>query len=340
MPVSLPNKYIEESLYNKAVSIDGLIVSAQRALRGKLNKPRFFSYYSHLGYNIAKLHRDIVIGEYTPSPTVEFDLWCISGQKLRHINVPQIDDLILQHSIYRVLYPFVSPKLIYDSYGCRKGKGTAKAVDRCQHFLRKSPSDSYYLQLDIRKYYYNLDHKIAKSIVYHLCGDKAFTDLIVQQFPNGANVGMHVGSLIAQVIGIVYLNPLDHYIKRVLKCKRYIRYVDDFVIIGESKERCHFLKTEIERFIKEQLKLELSKWKIAPISKGINFVGYRAWRHKRIIRKRSMKVFNKVLRKRKDNSLQSCLSHALNTSSYSSMVKKLESNNYSVHNGKLLRKNS
>ena len=112
------------------------------------------------------------------------------------------------------------------------------------------------------------------------------------------------------------------------------------MIIGESKERCHFLKTEIERFIKEQLKLELSKWKIAPISKGINFVGYRAWRHKRIIRKRSMKVFNKVLRKRKDSSLQSCLSHALNTSSYSGMVKKLESNNYSVHNGKLLRKNS
>lgn len=336
MQDSIPNNHIEKSLYEEAVSTDGLILSAQRALQGKLNKPRFFSYYAHLGNNIARLHAALIDGSYRPSPTVEFDLWCISGQKMRHINVPQIDDLIVQHSIYRVFYPFISPKLIYDSYGCRKGKGTSKAADRCQLFLRNSPKDSYYLQLDIRKYYYNLDHEIAKSIVRHLCNDDRLTDLVAQQFPSNSTVGMHVGSLIAQVIGIVYLNPLDHYIKRVLKCKRYIRYVDDFVIIGESKERCHFLKTEIERFIKEHLKLELSKWKIAPVFKGINFVGYRTWKHKRIIRKRSMKVFNKSLRKRKVESLQSCLGHALKTSSYNGMKRKLENNNYSVINGKIL----
>lgn len=335
MQDAVPNNHIEQSLFEEVISFDNLFFAAQRALIGKLTKPRFFSYYSHLGVNVAILHMAIKSGEYCPSPTKEFDLWCISGQKMRHINVPDINDLIVQHAIYRVFYPYISPKLIYDSYGCRKDKGTTRAADRCQYFVRHSPSNSYYLQLDIRKYYYNIDHAICKQIVMHLTGDQQFTDFVALQFPYGTTVGMYVGSLIAQVMGIIYLNPLDHYIKRVLKCKRYIRYVDDFVIIGETKERCQYLKTEIERFIKEHLNLELSKYKIAPISKGINFVGFRTWQNKRIIRKRSMKVFNKSLRKRKQDSLQSCLGHALNTSSYSGMVKKAELNGCTVEDGKI-----
>lgn len=335
MQDAVPNNHIEQSLFEEVISFDNLFFAAQRALMGKLTKPRFFAYYSHLGANVANLHMAIKRGEYRPSPTKEFDLWCISGQKVRHINVPDINDLIVQHAIYRVLYPYISPKLIYDSHGCRKGKGTAKAADRCQYFIRKSKPDSYLLQLDIRKYYYNLDHEITKSIILHLTNDEHLSNFIAQQFPQGQGVGMHVGSLIAQVMGIIYLNPLDHYIKRVLKCKRYIRYVDDFVIIGESKERCQYLKNEIEKFIKEHLNLELSKYKIAPISKGINFVGFRTWQNKRIIRKRSMKVFNKSLRKRKQDSLQSCLGHALNTSSYSGMVKKAELNGCTVEDGKI-----
>lgn len=336
MPESLPNNHIEGSLYFKAVCMDGLTVSAQRALQSKLNKPRFFSYYSHLGANLAALHDAIVRGTYTPSPTVEFDLWCISGQKVRHINVPQINDLVVQHSIYRVFYPFVNPKLIYDSYGCRKGKGTSKAADRCQYFVRHSPPDSYYLQLDIRKYYYSIDHAICKQIMMHMTGDQKFTDFVALQFPQDTTVGMHVGSLIAQVMGIIYLNPLDHYIKRVLKCKRYIRYVDDFVIIGETKERCQYLKTEIEKFIKERLNLELSKAKIAPLTKGINFVGYRTWREKRIIRKRSMKVFNRALKKNKTESLQSCLGHAIGTSSFSGMANKMQAKGYELDHHKII----
>lgn len=335
MQDAVPNNHIEQSLFEEVISFDNLFFAAQRALMGKLTKPRFFAYYSRLGVNVANLHMAIKRGEYRPSLTKEFDLWCISGQKMRHINVPDINDLIVQHAIYRVFYPYISSKLIYDSYGCRKDKGTTKAADRCQYFVRHSQPNSYYLQLDIRKYYYNIDHAICKQIMIHLTGDQQFTDFVALQFPQDTTVGMYVGSLIAQVMGIIYLNPLDHYIKRVLKCRRYIRYVDDFVIIGETKERCQYLKNEIEKFIKEHLNLELSKYKITPISKDINFVGFRTWQNKRIIRKRSMKVFNKSLRERKQDSLQSCLGHALNTSSYSGMVKKAELNGCTVENGKI-----
>lgn len=330
------NKNIKSNLLKTTISLDNLLISAQNALRSKLSHPRFFDYYYYLGSNIHKLCSKLHSNTYTPSFTKEFDLWCISGQKMRHINVPILDDLIVQHAIYRVLMPVVEPKLIFDSYGCRKNKGTHKAADRCQFFLRKSNPASYYLQLDIRKYYYNIDHTIVKSSLYHLTKDLEFTDFIVEQFPLEQEKGMYVGTLLAQVMGIIYLNPLDHFIKRVLKCQYYIRYVDDLLIIGESKERCLFLKKKIEEFLFKDLKLTLSKFKISPVKKGINFVGYKTWQTKRFIRKRSLKVFNKNLRKRKKLSLQSGLAHALHTTSYTSLKKKVEDLGYKVENSKIL----
>lgn len=324
------NNNIESSLLNEAFSEECLFLSAKKAFLGKLNRPRFFEYYSKLGVHLYDLRQRLLKDIYSPLPTREFDLWCISGQKMRHINVPALDDLIVQHSVYSILYREIENKLIFDSYGCRKYKGCLKASDRCQEFLRKSSDDSYYLQLDIRKYYYNIDHQIIKQALIHLTNDPAFVNFISLLFPLNQTAGMHVGTLIAQVMGIVYLNSLDHYIKRVLKCKRYIRYVDDLVIIGESKERCWELKHSIESYLKTNLKLELSKFKVSPIKRGINFVGFKTWKHKRYIRKRSLHVFNRVLKKNKVSSLQSCLAHSLRTSSYSKLKEKIEKKGYKI----------
>lgn len=249
---------------------------------------------------------------------------------MRHINVPALNDLVVQHAIYPLLYNAISPKLIFDSYGCRKGKGTSRAANRCQQFLRQSNKDSYFLQLDIRKYYYNIDHALVKQSLLHLLPDPPFIDFVSLQFPQNQTIGMHVGTLLAQVMGIVYLNPLDHYIKRVLKCQRYIRYVDDLVILGETKEHCWELKEQIESFLRMNLKLELSKYKVHPIKRGVNFVGFKTWQEKRVIRKRSIHVFNKVLKEGHIPSLQSCLAHTLNTSSYTQMKNRIEAKGYIV----------
>ena len=324
------NNYTESSLLNKVFSEEHLFLAAKRALLGKLNRPRFFDYYQKLGVNLYNLRQSLLNGSYYPLPTREFDLWCISGQKMRHINVPALNDLVIQHAIYPLLYNAINPKLIFDSYGCRKGKGTSKAANRCQQFLRQSSKDSYFLQLDIRKYYYNIDHTLVKQSLLHLLPDSPFIDFVSLQFPQNQVIGMHVGTLLAQVMGIVYLNPLDHYIKRVLKCQRYIRYVDDLVILGKTKEHCWELKEQIESFLRMNLKLELSKHKVHPIKRGVNFVGFKTWQEKRIIRKRSIHVFNKVLKEGHIPSLQSCLAHTLDTSSYAQMKNKIEAKGYIV----------
>ena len=311
-------------LYDLITSRENLYKAAKRALKGKLSNARFYSYSTNLSNNVEYLYKQIQKGTYRPHSDKEFDLWCISGQKVRHIVAPSIDDLIVQHAIYQVIVPIIDPKLIYDSYGCRVLKGSHKASDRCQYFLRKSPKDSYFLQLDIKKYYYNLDHIILKESLLHLLGEQDVVDFIALQFPQDKTVGMNVGAMISQLMGMIYLNRFDQYCKRVLKLKHIIRYVDDIVIIGLPREKCLSLVQDIEQYLKTEFKLSFSKVKILPISKGINFVGHRTWQQKRIIRKRSYKVFNKNLRKNKVDSLQSCLGHALKTSSYSALIKRIE----------------
>ena len=105
---------------------------------------------------------------------------------------------------------------------------------------------------------------------------------------------MPLGNLTSQFFANIYLNELDYFIKHELKAKYYIRYVDDFVILHSSKERLEKWKIEIDRFLKEKLKLELhpDKSKIISLSKGVDFVGFRNFYHFRLLRKRNIRKMN------------------------------------------------
>ena len=74
------------------------------------------------------------------------------------------------------------------------------------------------------------------------------------------------------------MNELDQYCKHILKIHYYIRYMDDIVILGESKETLHEWKAKIEAFLHEELELDLNdKTCIRPVRMGVEFVGVRIW---------------------------------------------------------------
>ncbi len=102
---------------------------------------------------------------------------------------------------------------------------------------------------------------------------------------------MPLGNLTSQFFANVYLNDLDYFVKHKLKAKYYIRYVDDFVILHESKSQLEVWKEQINVFLNEQLKLQLHRDKsnIASISQGIDFVGFRNFYHFRLLRKRNIR---------------------------------------------------
>jgi len=116
-------------------------------------------------------------------------------------------------------------------------------------------------------------------------------------FNAGDGKGLPIGNLTSQFFANVYLNELDQFIKHVLKIKYYVRYVDDFVIMHEDREQLRVWLCKIKEFLAEKLKVTLkNEVKVAPLSNGINFLGYVQHIFYRLVRRRVVNNFRNKLR--------------------------------------------
>jgi len=303
-------------LFDKAFTHENLHQAYIDASKNKHGKRACFQFGRRLGRNLERMHTALHNGSYRPQPYYTFMVY---EPKPRRIFAPSFADLVVQHAIYRVIYPIFNKTFIDQSYACRKGKGTHAAADYAQAALQASPPDSYTLKMDIRKFFYRIDRDILRTMIERKIKDKRFVDVMMLFADHGEPVGIPIGNLLSQVYALIYMNGVDHFIKRELKAKRYCRYVDDFVIFGISKELATESLNRVVEYIKT-LRLELSKYTIAAIKRGINFVGYRAWVSKRFIRKRSLFVFTRALRLGQIESALSILGHARKTHSLKYLI--------------------
>lgn len=212
-------------------------------------------------------------------------------------------------------------QFISDSYACRVGRGTHKAVNRLHDWLKQTdrkPQRFYYLKLDIAKYFYRIDHevlmdilrkKIADEDLLHVLsviincedtnfglplgadiGDMAFDELL-------GEVGLPIGNLTSQMFANLYLNELDQFCKHKLHLHYYIRYMDDIIILHPDKKYLEKIKNKIADFLGSKLHLQLNKKTcIRPTSMGIEFVGFRIWSTHIKLRKKTAKKLKRRLK--------------------------------------------
>lgn len=306
------------------VTFDNMAAAHFRARKGKRSRHGCFLFNQSIGANCVNYVNALLEGTYKPAPCVRFEIFCAAGRKKRIITAPTYSDGVVQHLFYKALYSIFDKGFIFDSYGCRKYKGTMKAANRTQQFVRQCPPDSYYLQIDIKKYYYTINHAILRESLERKIADKRIVDYLMMFADNEAGIGLQVGCLLSQLFGMIYLDRFDHFCKRVLKAKRYIRYVDDILFIGLTKDEAYEIKAQCEAFLKRELNLSLSKWKIQKLSRGINFVGMRTWHTHRLVRKRSLRTFNRALKRKRWASVSSVYAHALRTSTLKHLTVKLK----------------
>ncbi|WP_165375305.1 reverse transcriptase domain-containing protein [Roseovarius nitratireducens] len=309
------------NLYEHAFTLDRLHAAYLRARRGKRKTLSVKRFERDLGANLAAIHDDLTSGDYRPQPYRHFTVY---GPKPRRIAAPTFRDVVVQHAIYAMISPIFEATFIDQSYGCRAGGGAHRASDYLQSAMRAAPEDAVLLQMDIRKFYYRIDHAILRSLIERKIKDRALVDLMMRFACDGSGtIGLPIGNLLSQIYALIYLDAMDHFIKRDMKVKRYARYVDDFVIIAEDRETARRIKGQIEAFLSDRLNLELSKWRIATPRQGTNFVGFRTWRSRRFVRKRALYNFSKALREGRVDSLTSIMGHAKRTSSYAHMARRL-----------------
>lgn len=87
--------------------------------------------------------------------------------------------------------------------------------------------------------------------------------------------GLPIGNLTSQLFSNIYLNKLDQFIKRTLKCRYYGRYVDDFYIVSTDKNFLLSVLPKIKLFLEKELKIQLNDGKtiITTVQQGVEFLG-------------------------------------------------------------------
>lgn len=255
----------------------------------------------------------------------KYYIFYVYEPKKRMIMSIKFKHRVVQWAIYRVINPMLIKGYIKDSYGCIPERGPLTAMFRLKYWLEqvnRKDEQWYYLKLDISKYFYRISHRILKKILAKKIKDQRLLKLLesiidCKHTPFGLppgrspgevpleerlfDVGMPIGNLLSQVFANVYLDALDQFCKRELQIHCYVRYMDDVIILSSSKAQLQEWKVRIASFLETELELQLNnKTCIRPINQGIEFVGYRVWPDKVVLRKKTTLHIKRVLKAKKE----------------------------------------
>jgi retron-type reverse transcriptase len=269
------------NLYPEICSFENLYLAARKAQRGKRFQPNVYEFNRNLEENLILLQKELEEKTWSPG---QYRNFYIQESKRRMISAAPYQDRVVHHALCNVIEPLFEKTFIFDSYACRKGKGTHAAADRYTEFCRKA---EYALKCDISRYFPSISHDILYSQLEKRIGDQDALWLcskIIYDF-NPTGYGIPIGNQTSQFFANVYLNDFDHWIKEKIRASFYIRYVDDFIILHDDKKWLHSLIPPIEEKLAElELKLHEKKRNVFPVSEGCDFMGYRIWRDHRRIR--------------------------------------------------------
>lgn len=265
-------------LFERVCAFDNLFTAAQKAMRGKKQKPHIAAFDLNLEKELIRLQAELLTFSYRMRP---YRCFYVYDPKLRYICAADIRDRVVHHAINNFMEPLFERIFIYDSYACRKGKGHHRAVKRLQVFSRKR---KYFLKADIKQFFASVDHQILKALLGRMIKDrmlqKLLDTIIDHPLPGQeSGKGMAIGNLTSQWWANFYLDRMDHLIKDHLGVKCYLRYMDDFILLADTKTDLHDLRAEISRFLRCQLGLRLkeSATFLAPVKQGVPFLGFRVF---------------------------------------------------------------
>ena len=288
-------------------------------------KRKSMSFYAmkfneNLEENLLKLEKQLQTRTYRPGSSIAF---IVEKPKIREIFAADFRDRVVHHLLYNYLSPIFEKTFIYDSWACRKGKGTHKAMLRLREFAgklereRAMTNQNFYLKMDIKSFFTSIDQQILYSlvakrvknpeilwlsevIIFHDCVRDAqpkiqsqpslFAKLPADKslFTAQKGKGLPIGNLTSQFFANVYMNEIDQFVKHILKAKYYIRYVDDFLILDSDIKNLERCRDKIGEFARDKLQLRVHPGKqfIRQIDSGVDFVGYVVRSDYVLIRKR------------------------------------------------------
>ncbi|KPA12377.1 reverse transcriptase family protein [Candidatus Magnetomorum sp. HK-1] len=278
-------------LYSRISEYNNICDAFCKAAKGKHHQNDVITFKSQFDKNIQDIRKQlinkkVVMGNYY--------FFLIHDPKLRSICAASFPERVLHHAIMNICEPILEKYAIYDSYACRKGKGTHRAIYRVQSYSKKY---DWYLKLDIRRYFDSIDHFVMIKLL-----SKRFKDndliLLFQQwldtYHTDIGKGVPIGSLLSQHFANYYMSAFDHWIKRKLRIKGYLRYMDDFLLFSSDKEQLKDALINIQNYLYDNLSLKLKDpIQLNKTNRGIPFLGFRVYPVKILLNHRSKTRFSR-----------------------------------------------
>lgn len=287
-------------LIEGVIDWDNLQRAHRLARRGKRDRHEVGLFEASLWEELGALQMEMLWGTYQPG---RYRSFVVYEPKKREILAAPYRDRVAQHAICSMCGPIWDRAMIYDSYACRPGKGTHAGAARLEGWLRGMAASGpvWVVKMDVEKYFASISHRLCRDVIREKISCPKTLLLLDRIIASTADpgdpdpIGIPVGNLTSQWLANLVGNRIDQWAKRELRLRRYIRYMDDMVVLVRTKSEALAVRDAFEAKL-ATMGMTFSKASVLPVSRGVNFLGYRIWPHKRLLRKDSVRRIKRNLR--------------------------------------------
>lgn len=296
------------SLFDELTGWENLYRAARKTRLGKRRHADAAGFELERERELLGLQEELRSRTYRPG---KYRAFYVREPKRRLISAAPYRDRVVHHALINVIGARFDKNFIDDSYANRVGKGTHRAVDRAQEFARQF---RYVLQCDVVKFFPSIDHGILKALLRSRIRDPGvlwLCDTIIDgsneqepavEYFDGDDLfspferrrGLPIGNMTSQFWANVYLHGLDNFVKRGLRCRGYVRYVDDFLIFGDDKRELAGIRERVQDFLlRLRLRIHEKRAQVRPTGRPTRFLGYRCWPTHRFLTKEKIRRFRR-----------------------------------------------
>jgi RNA-directed DNA polymerase len=241
------------------------------------------SFERMLGKELSKLSEELKAGTYQPHPARRVYIDKLGTTEKRPLGIPAVRDRVCESALCHLLEPIFERDFAANSYGFRPGRGAKDALRVVDSALKAGKR--YVLDADIKRYFDMIPHERLLERIAEKIADGRVMGIIRQMLERGVlenrewkdtNAGTPQGGVISPLLANVYLNPLDHMMRR--ECYEMIRYADDLVIMCQTQAEAEVAHGLLKGWVEsEGLTLHPEKTRIVNMNEtgaGFDFLGY------------------------------------------------------------------
>jgi RNA-directed DNA polymerase len=284
--------------WEEICSFSNLCRAAKRAARGKRHVAAAARFLQRLEPEVLSLEQELRTDSWRASPPTTF---VISDPKVREISAAPFRDRVVHHALIDPLEQRFDAALCDQTFACRRDLGTHRALNSAQELVRRH---SHFLKLDIAKCFMSIQHVVVLDTLAPFRLSTETMRLVVRILAGAGKrlgCGLPIGNLTSQWFANLVLGRIDQFVQGELGIPGYVRYMDDFVLLADSKRKLRSAHESLFSFVRTELRLELkaSATILAPVSQGLPFLGWRLYRSMRRLRPENLRRTRKRLKHRR-----------------------------------------